>query len=397
MSVSNRAIIHKLELSGVEIAFIYPTKVGLQKGIMDATRPVRAFLTETDLHDFSRQRQGKDGKVIINCDYYYQNKKFSTRASLYRPVTKNGDPRIWIYGLGGENWKAQPNDELLLVAHRDELIVFNCNTFDLEREQVSHDGIISQVLSSSLETSATADELMQRLHDIYLKGHVPSMKSGSTGIGFTLESLLDIEANSSTQPDYKGIELKATRKNGSTSRRNNLFCKTPDWARSKHSAWSLLQTFGYTSKTNIQRLEVTVRADKANRQGLILHVDSDRDDLHTLHEPSSDQVLVWALDTLRTRLQEKHAETFWVKADTQRSSTTGIEAFNYFHVTHTKAPSLVTFERLLANGGISLDLMMKEKNRATKAVRDRGYSFKVSGSNFDKLFPIIQVQDFSAY
>ena len=41
------------------------TETGLKKSIMDATRSVRELLVQYDLHDYDRQPQGTDSKVLL--------------------------------------------------------------------------------------------------------------------------------------------------------------------------------------------------------------------------------------------------------------------------------------------------------------------------------------------
>jgi len=52
---------------------------------------------------------------------------------------------------------------------------------------------------------------LSKLQIISAKGFVDSLRSGDTGVGMTLETLLGIEANSNRAPDYFGIEIKAKR------------------------------------------------------------------------------------------------------------------------------------------------------------------------------------------
>ena len=66
---------------------------------MDATAPVRDLLREQNIHDYTTQLQGPENKVLIQTFFVNQNNCDETSASLYRPVTKKGDPRIWFHNL----------------------------------------------------------------------------------------------------------------------------------------------------------------------------------------------------------------------------------------------------------------------------------------------------------
>jgi hypothetical protein len=53
------------------------------------------------------------------------------------------------------------------------------------------------------------DRLLERLREISARGWIATMRTGDTGIGFTLETLLGIEANvRRSGGDFEGIELR---------------------------------------------------------------------------------------------------------------------------------------------------------------------------------------------
>ncbi len=56
-------------------------------------------------------------------------------------------------------------------------------------------------------------QLQERLVNLKERGFLPSMRSGNTGIGYTLETLLGVDENNLRLPDLGEIELKAQRRN----------------------------------------------------------------------------------------------------------------------------------------------------------------------------------------
>ena len=52
------------------------------------------------------------------------------------------------------------------------------------------------------------DELKERLTAIKHKGYVTSMRRGNPGIGYTLETLLEVRENNLRSPDFGDMELK---------------------------------------------------------------------------------------------------------------------------------------------------------------------------------------------
>src|SRR5687768_6771617 len=108
---------------GIEAALLVPTPTGLEKSILDATSGLREYLAARDFHDYDRQGQGQDDKVTRDGYLVRANSLEKTRVSLYRPPTKNGDPRIWL-GHAVRAY-AGPFNLLALVVAGDDLFVLN--------------------------------------------------------------------------------------------------------------------------------------------------------------------------------------------------------------------------------------------------------------------------------
>ena len=103
--------------TGVSVAFLVPTPTGYYKSIMDATAPVRELLREKNIHDYVVQNQGTENKVLIETFFVNEHDCKETHASLYRPMTKKGDPRIWFSNLKEycEPCRMGPDNRLIYV------------------------------------------------------------------------------------------------------------------------------------------------------------------------------------------------------------------------------------------------------------------------------------------
>ena len=365
----------------VSLTLIEPTETGLKKSIMDATGSVRSFLKENQIHDYDLQGQGPENKVQINAIIYEDFKITNSTASLYRPQTKKGDPRIWFSGL---TKIANPNYIIAIVYYDDSLHVFNLTRLDIS-------SLINSSLSNpfkelisviNFEESEIATELLNKLKTIAKKGYVKSVVNSDTGIGRTIESLLGIKMNSSKSPDYKGIELKSFR--DSRNNRKGLFGKTPDWELSKFkSRVEILDAFGYWEK-GVFRLYNTIRGTGRNAQGLILKIEDKKDWLvENSDRPEIGDFLVWKLETLRKELLKKHKETFWIRADSKIEDNN--EYFHFTEVEHTKNPMIDKFEILVETGAITLDYPIKRMPDGK--VIDKGCNFKLKSNCLDLLFP----------
>ncbi len=365
----------------VSLTLIEPTTTGLNKSIMDATGSVRSFLKVQNIHDYELQQQGPSNKVLIPTIIHTGFKTIKSKASLYRPVTKSGDPRIWFYSL---TKVAEPNDIVAIAFFDEKFQVFNLTKLDIEELVNSKIENPLQDLIKSINSteSEIAFELLAMLRKVASLGPIPSMVDADTSVGRTLETALGIEINSSKKPDYKGIELKSFRK--TKTNRKNLFAQVPDWKLSKFKSSSeILNAFGYEREDDF-KLYCTVSAIMRNSQGLNLRIDNDVKQLiENSDNPEIGDFVVWTLDKLHNRLREKHKETFWVEAESLQIDNR--EHFQYKFVEHTKGPITSQFDLLIDQGIITMDHLIKRT--ATGGAKEKGPIFKIKPQGIELLFP----------
>ncbi len=384
-TVLEKEKIELLTKYSIEITVIEPTRTGLGKSILDATGPVRSFLKDKNIHDYNIQPQGDAHKILIKSHLLSANEIRPTIASLYRPNTKKGDPRIWFRGLGAF---CDPNDLIGIFTISKELYLINLTKLDIDYllNKNYNNPFREIALEISGKANFIANELLGLLTRIGQMGPVPAMLNADTAIGRTLEKLLGIDINSSKQPDYKGIELKAFR--SKRDNRKNLFAQVPDWKSSKFKSSSeILDNFGYMRGEDF-KLYCSVSTKSRNSQGLLLKVDQN---ISKLLENSADvnigDFVCWPLDVLHARLLEKHNETFWISAESTFNGDK--EYFHFKKVEHTKKPIVSQFDILLDQGAITVDHLIK-RNYKGKVV-EKGPLFKIESKSLNLLFPPSQI------
>lgn len=372
----------------IEYATIQITQTGFNKGILDTTIPVRAYFLEKGVHNFDEQPKGQEHKRLIDSYILTDTEIKSTQSSLYRPETKDGDPRMWVYGLKDF---VKPDDIFAIIAHNGSLYVVNLTRVSIEKAYKSKLINPLQDLINSLHCIATnvSEELLGLIRD-RMSDWVPTRVLADTGVGREVEYQLGIEMNDSREPDYKGIELKSKRTKSSTSAA--LFSNTPDWDLSAcKSGKEIADKYGYLRPgLNKNTLQVTVSALKPNAQGLGLEVNWKDEWLEMNHfalsanasgkYPKLHDVSVWTLLHLHERLAEKHHETFWI--DVESRIRNSAEEFRVTTIEHTKNPLLPQFDVLLEQGKIKLDLMLSRPSGHGDT-----YSFKMAKKDRSLLFP----------
>ena len=369
---------------GVDAAFLVPTATGLGKSIMDAHAELRAFLSLRDIHDFEGQGQGPEGKVVLEAQLVGAERLEDARVSLYRPATKNGDPRIWISGLPG--YADAGNLLALITDGSNRLYVVNCSHREIFDSRTTEGSPLNVLLTDGQERGA-ADELLAKLRAIAARGFVPATGFGDHTVGDTLEALLGISTNSKKTPDFKGIEIKSGRTKSGSSGKKSIFSQIPSWKTSHFAtARDLLDRFGYVDPEK-QRLQLYCTiTTRPNPNGFFLSVDLERAVLEVRVMNEEDQcspVVEWSLTHLDDRLAKKHPETFWVKVDVERDEHER-ELFRYSRVTHTRAPLLANFRHMLSTGRVMLDFTLSEKEGGT--IRDHGYLFRITDRDIPLLF-----------
>ncbi len=365
---------HNVKFTQVEI-----TPTGLDKGILDSTAPMRAYFLENKIHNYETQLQGQEHKRIKTACVLTDTTQFMTKVSFYRPNTKKGDPRMWIYGLGQYT---KGNDIHVLFWHEEILYSINITHIDIEK---CYDSPVITPLQDVLkaidsEGNIVADELLGRFRSV--KGQwFESEVTADTGIGRTIESFLGISMNSDKTPDYKGIELKSHRDKRS-SKKNVLFTQTPEWEISKlKSGREIVEKYGYTNEEGFKTYQNTVQCTPPNSQMLFLNVNHS-DELLELQAQKRlvEDVAAWRLVKLHQRLQTKHHETFWIEVE--NAFNDGKEYFRYKQIEHTRNPNAGQFDVLLEQNIITVDLLL-----CRPSGHGDTYSFKIKKKGMPLLFP----------
>tara|TARA_R110002167_G_scaffold97758_2_gene257739 strand:- start:25299 stop:26744 length:1446 start_codon:yes stop_codon:yes gene_type:complete len=377
--IKERVVLNKRQLTkiGAEFSIFEPTMTGLNKSILDATQPVRTHFELENFHFFWDQGQGPEYKIKKKSYLLTDDKIIESNTSLYRPKTKKGDPRMWF---GGLPHFSQVGDQIAIIIKDDIAYLINLSKTLIENSlSLKKSHIKSFFESFSKGESSVAEELYNKLKFL-AKKPLPALRSGDTAIGYTLETSLNIAANSSKQPDYFGIELKAGR---GVKTRTTLFAQVADWAISpcKKSA-EILNKYGYEREDDF-KLYCTLSTQKENSQGLSFIYDQSKDELQEWYD-NKELVAVWPGKVLRSRLKEKHAETFWVEAKSEFFD--GIEHFQLLNITHTKSPIVSQLMPLIQSGVITMDHLIKRSGK-TNRVSEKGPLFKINKRDLDLLFP----------
>jgi len=371
---NNRAYLAK---NAIEYSIFEPTLTGLNKSIIDATQPVRTHFKLLNFHDYLCQEQGPNHKIIKTAYFVTKDRLIETTVSLYRPITKNGDPRMWFRGLRDFS---KAGDQIAVVIFDDAVYLLNISELVFFLSVYNGDKIDDFIAKYCKKNNEVSHELLDKLKQI-AKQPLEAIGHGDTSIGMSIEAALGVPPNSSKKPDYKGIELKSGRDGRN---RTTLFAQVANWGLSTcKSSAEILDAYGYSREEDF-KLYCTISAQKYNSQGLIFKYDPATDSLNECHSNGA-HVATWPGDLLRMRLKEKHEETFWISATS--TIIEGKEFFQLNSVIHTQRPILSQLIPLIESGVITMDHLIKRKGGDKPKVSEKGPLFKIDKRNLEFLFP----------
>ncbi len=216
-------------------------------------------------------------------------------------------------------------------------------------------------------------ELIEKLAEISRRGYVQTHRSGNTGIGKTLEDLLDIEENNKQGADWRGFELKAHRKGGQS--RITLITMSPKLKNGR--SWrEFIEEFGYVDRKGRLAIKKTLypyendgwRIDATDREILLIN--------------SGEVVATWDIDDLNSRLYNKLHNTVFVFADTIGSGSR--EEFHYNSIRVGESLVISDFVDLIMSGDIVIEMRMHQKESG--AVRDHGTAFRIKEDKIKNIF-----------
>jgi hypothetical protein len=231
-----------------------------------------------------------------------------------------------------------------------------------------------------MKTEITYQEMVEKLKVIKVAEYIKTHRTGTTGIGKTLEDLLGIIENNFSGPNGVKTELKSARKN--TSSMLTLFTKSPLPERANSV---LLERFGYESRRGNGRKELhtTVNAIEYNqlkgKPGFKVNIDEERVNLITLEK---EVVGYWDKETLKNSFERKLPKILYVKADSRGKGC--YEEFWFNEAWLLSGFDFDNFVRLLKESVVLVDIRIGQYPNGRP--HDHGTGFRVLPDKLDLCF-----------
>lgn len=227
----------------------------------------------------------------------------------------------------------------------------------------------------------TIPELKKKLKSIKSLGFVKTHRKGDTGIGKTLEDLLDIKENNIPLPDIGEVaELKAYRRN--TTSPLTFFTLEPR-PKGGDRDRVLLDNFGYSKRDNgwSKELHCTLSCKHYNNQGLKLKVEKDKVRIVGKGRRLN---IYWDVKDLQKKFEVKLPALVYALADCKMIKW--VEYFHFNEVYLLEGFDFEHFKAMVKKDAIVVDFRMYY--RPNKSVRNHGTGFRVKPNQLYKCFDI---------
>ncbi len=221
------------------------------------------------------------------------------------------------------------------------------------------------------------EEFKQKFKKLRNKGFVPSLRNGSTGIGYTFEKLLGLKENNLALPDIENIEIKAHRDNSNSLITLFTF---------NNKVWQIkpleaIKKYGSKDKDGRLGMYYTMSLTP-NNAGLFLTI-NDREIF--VQHISGEIIATWQLSNLAERFKQKIPALLFISAHTEERD--GKEYFHFYRAQLMRETSPELLADLFKTGNLLVDLRLHEKETSA---RNHGTGFRTYEDKLSLLFQKIE-------
>ena len=241
-------------------------------------------------------------------------------------------------------------------------------------------------------------KLYQKFAKIRENGWIETKRNGSTGVGYTLENLLNIEENSLPIADFEGIEIKTMRI--LSKKLIHLFNAAPD-GDFLYPTERILKYIGYPSKKN-PNYKVFLSAAYGNKYTNIGY--SKKVKLYVNRKEEKIDLLVtdrfynnikidvsWSFELIKNKIESKIRKLALIKA--KHKFVDNIEFFYYKRIDFYINKGFDTFLDLIENGTIKVCFKIDVYASGIKKgkVDNHGTDFSIKEDDIEKLFTKVDI------
>lgn len=223
------------------------------------------------------------------------------------------------------------------------------------------------------------NQIIKKLQVIKKMGFVKTHRANDTGIGKTLEDLLNIEENNLRLPDIGEVELKTKRIDSQSML--TLATKSPE---PKGVNKILFEKYKYKDSNGYYNLHSTVYGSRPNPQGFKIKLQKNK----LLLENKEGINCYWPISMFQDVLVSKSNKILLVFAETKGERKTLNEQFHFIEAYLLSGLDINKFKKAIENDMLKVDIRIgvyRTGNNEGK-YHDHGTGFRINKRDFLKLF-----------
>jgi len=240
--------------------------------------------------------------------------------------------------------------------------------------------------------------LLSKFIDIRNQGYIESIRTGSTGVGITFETLLGKKEDSKRISDYYGIEIKTKRAYSKSF--VSLFGMAPR-GKTTNEVRRLVCQYGYIYSTDSMRkhLYSNVRCNELCRTGIYyyfkLRLDKENKKL-ILQIYNKNKILInedsfWYLNEIKKLLYKKLKYLAYIKS--WRKFISGKEYFKYFDIKFYVLKDFDQFIKLLEQGHIRVMIAINSFVGGECEIKAHKIAFEIDPNYLMELFYLYEINE----
>lgn len=230
-----------------------------------------------------------------------------------------------------------------------------------------------------------------KFYDIRRMGMIKSKRKGTTGAGYTFESLIGKQEDQECKPDFGSIEIKT--RNAFTKSPMNLFTFNPTSLNGGYAIQDIFDNYKYlkenTNEIVFSRNVYYCKKIQKNSYSFNLFLDSEEKRLYLTSLKDNiyeSKICYWNLDKLKEKVENKLQLLAIVKAYpyTRNNET----YFKYLKMNLYKLKNFEKFIELIISDKIFISISLKQKENSDKKkyIDNHGCAFRIVNEAFDELF-----------
>ena len=239
--------------------------------------------------------------------------------------------------------------------------------------------------------------LNDKFEQIKKMGWIKSLRNGTTGIGYTFETLLSKKEDHLQKPDFNGIEIKTMKY--FSKKKIHLFNLTPD-GDILHPIKTIVEQLGYPDKDfpkfNVFNVSInTNEIKKVGKKQIKLFVNKYDEKIELLELCKNGDInklnISWSFQSLKEVLMLKLNTLSIVKACYKKVNDD--DYFYYNKINYYKLKTFEDFIFLIEKGIITITFKIGIKKNTDNLgeIHDRGTDFSVLEENIEMLFNKINI------